>query len=292
MKRSVLALALASLTYGAAAETEKPEPKIKAIKAAVSKVDKETAAEKAAKELANPNTVYATMTFKLQYSGGFEDGGSNATTLFQPSMPMPLGNGDKLFFRPAIAYTQNFGRDSLSAVNMQDEGGFTDLSFDLAYAPTLSDPTNIMAMGLLATLPTGSDGFSGEQYAVGPELFLGKLSASRVFGALTTHQWGFGEKDHVSQTVNKTGMQLIWVEIAGGGWTYGSMPQMSYDWNNNQAEIPLNLMVSKTVILGNRPWKLGMEANFYVEKADSRPDFMLQFNIAPVVENKLAGIFQ
>ncbi|GAM66398.1 possible neuromedin U precursor [Vibrio sp. JCM 19236] len=268
---------------------EKPEPKIKEIKQAVAKLDKKTAAEKAAKELANPNTVYATMTFKFQYSSGYEGNGSSLATVFQPSMPMPLANGDKVFFRPAITYIDNdysFGDD----VNV-DSHGFSDISFDLMYSPTLSDPTNLVGLGVLTTLPTGSAGISGNQYAMGPEFFVGKLSGKRVFGALTSHQWGFNADKGVEQT-NRTAMQLMWVEIAGGGWTYGSAPQLSYDWNNDQAEIPLNLMLSKTVIMGQRPWKLGMEVNYYVEKAQHRPDFMFSFSIAPVVENRLATLLQ
>ncbi|GEM80349.1 hypothetical protein [Vibrio superstes] len=290
MKKLLLAtsIGLSAMVSASSFASEKPDPKIKEIKKAVSKLDKETAAEKAAKELANPNTVYATMNFKFQYSAGYEGNGSSLTTVFQPSMPMPLANGDKIFFRPAISYIDNdFSFDETNV----DNHGFSDISFDLAYSPTLSDPSNLLAVGVLATLPTGSADISANQYALGPELFLGKLSQQRVMGALTTHQWGF-DADEGNEEINRTGMQLMWVEIAGGGWTYGSVPQLSYDWNEQQAEIPINLMVSKTVILGNRPWKLGLEVNYYVEKAESRPDFMLSFNVAPVIENRLATLLQ
>ncbi|GEA59009.1 hypothetical protein [Vibrio comitans] len=279
-------LSLLLCTHVNAETSTKPAPD-EVRKTVAETKDRDDLAEKAAKELANPNTVYATMNFKFQYSGGFEGGGSNFNTTFQPSMPMPLANGDKIFFRPAISYSQNIDKVGPTG----DDGGFSDISFDLAYAPTLSDPTNLLALGTFVTVPTGSDGFSAEQYAAGPEILVGKLSAQRVVGALTTHQWGFAEDDGV-QTRNATNMQLLWVEIAGGGWTYGSVPMLSYDWNNDQAEIPLNLMVSKTVIMGQRPWKIGMEVNYYVEKAESRPDFMLSFNISPVVENKLAGLLK
>lgn len=76
------------------------------------------------------------------------------------------------------------------------------------------------------------------------------------------------------------------------GWTVGSAPTLSYDWNKDQAEIPLNFSVSKTTVLNGRPWKFGIEANYYIEKDEkTRPDFMLSFNISPVVENKLASLF-
>ncbi|MCZ8499619.1 hypothetical protein O9929_23905 [Vibrio lentus] len=44
--------------------------------------------------------------------------------------------------------------------------------------------------------------------------------------------------------------------------------------------------------MNGRPWKFGIEANYYIEKDEkARPDFMLSFNISPVVENKLASLF-
>ncbi len=46
------------------------------------------------------------------------------------------------------------------------------------------------------------------------------------------------------------------------------------------------------MIWNGRPWKLGGEINYYVEKADAfGPEWMLSFSVAPVVKNKLAGWF-
>nr|WP_261881466.1 hypothetical protein [Vibrio coralliirubri] len=72
--------------------------------------------------------------------------------------------------------------------------------------------------------------------------------------------------DHSDTRINKTSTQVFWVEILGGGWTVGSAPTFTYDWNKDQAEIPLNISVSKTTVLNGRPWKFGIEANYYLEK--------------------------
>ncbi len=42
------------------------------------------AAEQAAKELANPNTAYASLNLKLQYSAGYDGGGDSFATVLQP----------------------------------------------------------------------------------------------------------------------------------------------------------------------------------------------------------------
>lgn len=251
----------------------------------------QSVAEKAAKELANPNTAYASLNLKIQHYSGYENGGSSFSTTFQPALPFPLDNGDKVIFRPAISYINNNFTEGYSGSKI-DSSGVSDISFDLAYATSLGgDPTNLLATGVFATLPTGSSSLTGDQFAAGPELFLGKLSKERIFGALNTHQWGFAN-DGSTSDINRTGVQLIYVEILGGGWTAGSAPQMSYDWNTDQVEIPLNFMVSKTTVLAGRPWKFAIEATYYVEKDEKvRPDFMIGFNITPVVENKLADLF-
>ncbi|GAL09392.1 possible neuromedin U precursor [Vibrio astriarenae] len=250
--------------------------------------DNQVTAEKAAQELANPNTAYASLNFKFQYNGDYEDGGSSFVSVFQPTMPFPLDNGDKIIFRPAVSYIDN---DFNVGAIKQDQSGVSDISFDLAYAPKL-EGGNIAAVGLIASLPTGSSELSSDQFAIGPELLIGKASAERVIGAFPNHLVGVAGSGTDEQRINKTSAQLFWVEILSGGWTVSSSPTMTYDWNTHQAEIPLNLSVSKTTVIGGRPWKLGLEANYYIEKDEkTRPDFMIGFNITPVVENQLTRLF-
>lgn len=46
------------------------------------------------------------------------------------------------------------------------------------------------------------------------------------------------------------------------------------------------------MILNGRPWKLGAEINYFAEKSDTfGPEWMVGFNVAPVVKNTMAGWF-
>lgn len=260
----------------------------------VSKTESEQTAELAAKELANPNTAYASLNLKLQYSSGYDGGGDSFATVLQPTLPFPLANGDKVMFRPALSYVQNdYYTESKSGTTHRDQSGVSDISFDLAYAPKLVGGT-IAAFGVFASLPTGNSDLTLDQWAIGPEFMYGKASGERVVGVFPNHLYGVSGDgaDNANTRINKTSAQLFWVEILEGGWTVGSAPTFSYDWNKDQAEIPLNISVSKTAVLNGRPWKFGIEANYYIEKdEETRPDFMLSFNISSVVENKLASMF-
>ncbi|CAH6815122.1 conserved exported hypothetical protein [Vibrio chagasii] len=261
---------------------------------AIANEESNQTAEQAAKELANPNTAYASLNLKLQYSGGYDGGGDSFATVLQPTLPFPMENGDKIIFRPAISYVQNdFNVNTPTSSQHMDQSGVSDISFDLAYAPKMEGGT-IAAFGVFASLPTGSNKLTAEQFAVGPEFMYGKVSADRVVGVFPSHLYGVSGNgaDNSDTRINKTSTQLFWVELLEGGWTVGSAPTLSYDWNKDQAEIPLNISVSKTTVFNGRPWKFGIEANYYIEKDEkTRPDFMLSFNISPVVENKLASLF-
>ncbi len=50
------------------------------------------------------------------------------------------------------------------------------------------------------------------------------------------------------------------------------------------------LLTIMTVMMSGRPWKFAVELDYYVEKSDTfGPEWMLSFNVTPVVKNVLAS---
>lgn len=249
-----------------------------------------SAAELAA-ELSNPNSAVATLTFKNQFrwfegdlSGA--DDQSSYTLLFQPGLPFVFGNGDKLIWRPAIPFLVD---QPVFKEGFGGETGFGDIAFDLAYAPKLSDSSLMFAYGIITSLPTATNDLGSGQWTLGPELLIGKLNPKWVAGLFPSHQWdvaGWTEKQ-----INITSIQVFYTYLPGGGWSVGSGPTITYDWESEQWTVPLQVNAGKTVVWNGRPWKLSAEVNYYVEKADSfGPEWMISFNIAPVVKNGLASL--
>ena len=253
-------------------------------------------AEEIAAELANPNTPPASLTLKLQYrtyQGDLPDADDQdgTTLLFQPSFPFPLSNGDVVFLRPAIPL--QFDQPVFDPVSgdFDSKFGLGDIAFDLAYGRT-TESGLVLAAGLVSTLPTATDDALGpDRWLLGPELLIGKLSKKYVIGAFPNHQWDIGGSGDAEFSL--TTVQLFGTYLPGGGWNVGTQPILSYDHNAHQWTIPLNLSFGKTVILRGRPWKLGMEVNYFVDQADAfGPRWFIGFNVAPVVENVLAGLFR
>jgi len=256
----------------------------------------EQSMDEIAKELANPNTSLASLTLKLQFRG-FEgdlddaDDQNSTTLLFQPALPFKRDDGSKIIFRPAIPFIVDqplFQGGS----DWDEETGLGDISFDLAYAfaPEKEDPGKLVALGIISSLPTGDDdlGF-GEATTLGPEFLYGRISKELIWGLFPNHQWDIsGDND-----VNLTTMQVFYFLFGAEGMTYGTSPIMTFDHEEDEWTVPLNLTVSKTIAIGGRPWKIGGELNYYIEQPDEfGPDWMVVFSVAPVVKNALAEWFK
>jgi hypothetical protein len=254
-------------------------------------------ADEIAKQLANPNSPLASLTFKFQYRtyvGNLPnaDNQDSTTLTFQPALPFPLANGNLIIFRPAIPLLLDQPVFNPASLDFDSEFGLGDISFDLIYASTNKKTGLMLAGGIFSTLPTATNSELGKQrWTLGPEFLIGKITKKHVLGALPNHQWdvaGSGESD-----INLTTAQLFGIYLPGGGWNVGTTPIISYDHVIDEWSIPLNFTFGKTVIWNKRPWKLAIEINYYVEQPDAfGPEWFIGFDITPVVENALTNWFK
>jgi len=251
-------------------------------------------ADELAAELSNPNTAVATLKFKNQFRW-FEgdlpeaDDQWSYTLLFQPGLPFVLGSGDKILWRPAVPIFVDQPVPDLAGGGFEGESGLGDIAFDLAYAPK-TDGGLLLAYGFITSLPTATNDLGSDRWTLGPELLIGKASTKHVYGLFPNHQWDIGGSGDAD--ISLTSIQAFYTYLPGGGWSVGSGPTITYDWEGEQWTVPLQINAGKTVVWNGRPWKLGVELNYYVEKADSfGPEWMLGISIAPVVKNGLASLF-
>ena len=249
-------------------------------------------ADKAAKELSNPNTALASLSLKNQftwYKGSLPgaDDQFSYTALFQPVFPFPRENGSKIIFRPAIPII--VGKPVWDGTGFEDKSGMGDIGFDVVYAFPSKGNGIISAVGLFSSVPTATtDGLGLKQWTLGPEFMFGKIGAKYIALVFPSHQWdvvGWGDN-----SVNVTTIQAAAIYLPGGGWNVGSGPIMSYDWNNEQWTLPLNLQAGKTVMFGKSPWKFSAEINYYIDPPDTiGPEWMVGINVTPVVKNYAAS---
>jgi hypothetical protein len=253
-------------------------------------------ADEIAKSLANPNTPLASLTLKNQYTtykGDLPnaDDQDKFGVTFQPSLPFPLANGDKVIFRPAVPVSFDQPVFEPSRSDFSDESGLGDIGYDLVYAGSAGGGF-IWALGAVGSIPTATNSDLGSGlWTLGPDAVIGKVDKDYVAVLLANHQWdvaGWGDGE-----VSSTLIQPTAVYLPGGGWSVGSAPIITHNWETDDWTVPLNVTFSKTVTLGGRPWKFGLDFNYYVEQPDAfGPEFLVEFKITPVVENVLANLFK
>jgi len=256
-------------------------------------------ADELAKELNNPNNSIAKLTFKSQYrwyEGSLPgaDDQDNYTLLFQPVFPFSLGGKENhknvLFVRPAfpILFDQPVPQVKGTDLDWKGVTAMGDISFDVAYGRTYKSGW-LWAAGMLGTVPTATDSdVAGKQWRAGPEAIMGYIQKWGLLALFPYHQWdvaGWAE-----ETYSTTNVQTFVMLTPGGGWAVGTQPIMSYNWQepspSDRWTIPLNLVISKTIMMGKLPLKIDLDLNYYVEKPRAfGPEWMVGINITPIVPN-------
>jgi len=248
-------------------------------------------AEEIAAELSNPNSTLGTMSFNFDYIslGGDIPGASSQDAFrmtFQPSLPYPLSKTTNLFIRPAIPLI--ISQDVPNAAGGFDSKGVDlgDITFDASLARGF--PSGVVVIGgLTGTLPTASNDALGlDQWLLGPEFAIAKVQKWGVFGLLLTHQWDVAGDDDFSTSI--TAGQYFYSINLRNGWQIAGSPTFSYNHKadtDNKFTLPLAIGVSKTTIIGGRPWKFGVQYWHYLESPDLiGPDWQIRLSVSPVVK--------
>ena len=266
-----------------------------------------------AKELSNPVTALATLSNDLEYRiyqgslPGADDDTAYIYTL-RPSIPIPLSNGKNILMRFGIPINGEqpiyaVGNEQVSpflirqnASTIPTDGTFDnyhghshlgDIDFDIAYGG-VSDSGFISMYGIAGVLPSSQDlSQSIDQYQLGPEIALGKVTGWGVYGAWLTHLTRVSGED--KWDTNMTSLKIFFAYGLGNGWQVFSNPVIEYDWegdSDNQLFLPLGAGVSKTTRFGSMPMKLSFEIQKYIASPDAiGPDWLFTFSVVPVIQN-------
>jgi len=264
-----------------------------------------------AKELANPNTALTSLKFQNQYfsfDGDLPraDDQDMFMLFFQPTLPFPLENGKTVWVRPGVPFVIDQPVYDTSKGRLGSDSGLGDMTLDVQYGTTLENGF-LWSVGFSALFPTASKEKLGSgQWALGPGFQVGRVSEKSIFGLFANHQWDIAgdgksspELPYLRQAssseagISLTAIQLFGIVLPGDGWNVGSAPIMTYNHESSDWTVPLHFTVGKTFIINDRPWDFSVDVNYYVERPDAiAPEWMVSFNVAPVVENVFAKWFK
>jgi len=165
-------------------------------------------------------------------------------------------------------YHQNLGLD--------DEGEKWTVNIQPVIPMELSEDWNLISrtiipVGAAALIPTGSD-VSAHKWGVGPTVIALKQDGPWTYGGLANHIWSTGGSNQVVDNVNSTFMQPFLAYVTPQAISISLNTESTYDWENEQWSIPVNLQVTKVTKIGNQIISYGAGATYWAESADSGPE--------------------
>ena len=273
--------------------------------------DAKPTSDEIAKELANPNTALTSLKLQTQYYR-FEgdlpgvDGLDMVKLFFQPTLPFSLENGKTLWVRPGVPFAIDQPVYETDSRQLGSQSGLGDMTLDVQYGTTL-DNGFLWSVGFSSIFPTASQEKLGSgHWALGPGFQLGRVSEKSIVGVFANHQWDIAGDGRSSPElpflrqgasndsgISLSAIQLFGVVLPGDGLNFGSAPIMTYNHLSSDWIIPLHFMIGKTFILNGRPWDFSIDVNYYVERPNAiAPEWMISFNVAPVVKNIFAAWFE
>jgi hypothetical protein len=127
--------------------------------------------------------------------------------------------------------------------------------------------------------PTATDDLLGtEKWAAGPTAVVLKQTNGWTYGALVNHLWSYAGSD-ARQDVNLTYLQPFLSFTTKTQTTFTLNAESTYDWENRQWTLPLNLQVAQLLKIGGAPVQIALGGRYYPEKADNGPDWGLRLAI-------------
>jgi hypothetical protein len=249
------------------------DPIIAVLLAALATASADAPAQKTEEEiaLAAQNPVAAMVSLPLQYNydqniGPRKDGNKNYVNV-QPVFPFSLNEDWNLISRtilPVVWQSDLFpGADSQSGI-----GDITQSFFFSPKKPTAGGW--IWGAGPVIYAPTATDALLGaNKWGLGPTAVFLKQANGWTVGALLNHIWSVGGSGRVD--INNTYMQPFLTYTTKTHTSFTVNSESTYNWDTEKWSVPINLMVSQLVKVGQQRLQLQAGARYWADSPDSGP---------------------
>ncbi|MCK5819277.1 MAG: hypothetical protein KAH18_08485 [Psychromonas sp.] len=269
--------------------------------------------EEMSKELANPLAQIWNLSFQYNYTkigGDKVDGDEHMqTTVFQPVLPIPIGDEYTAFARPVITYIEGPTGVGISGgtpvvpvghgVERSSEFGDTILPIGIGKVVTEG-----LSWGVGATFifPTSQNNLLGShQYQAGPTALALWTNKNWVVGGHLQHWWGFADSGDDSnllirgkhkESANHTDLQYFIIRHLPNAWQIRMSPHITANWNaHDKFVVPLAIGVGKMLKIGPMPVMLMAEYQMpIIAPDDIAPEstIMLQANF--IIKNPFGDL--
>jgi hypothetical protein len=230
-----------------------------------------------AQQLANPVASLISVPFQFNYDGGFgPEDGDRLLVNVQPVVPIGISEDWNLISRTiAPIVWQN------DVVPGTAQFGLGDVVQSLFLSPVRPTAGITWGAGPVFLLRTATDDALGsEKWGIGPTAVALRQSGPWTYGALANHIWSVAGDEERSE-VNSTFLQPFLVYTTKGGTSFGLNTETTYDWEGEQASVPVNFQINKVLDVQGQKIQVGAGVRYWIAAPDAGPEgFGARLNFA------------
>jgi hypothetical protein len=162
---------------------------------------------------------------------------------------------------------------------LDSQFGLGDITYQGFFSPKKAGKI-IWGIGPQLNIPTGTDRFTADQWALGPAAVVLTMPGHWVMGALVSNVWNIGNGYNNAADVDEMILQPFINYNMKGGWYINTAPVMTANWeadSGDQWTVPLGGGVGRVMKIGNQHVNLRIAGYYNVEAPDGNDDvFNLQ----------------
>ena len=229
-----------------------------------------------AKQLNNP--VAALISVPFQGNEDFHIGpahGDKFTLNIQPVIPIPLTKDWNLILRtilPVISQNNVYGHSG-----SQTGLGDTTQSFFLSPKEPVFGGL-IVGAGPVMYYPTATNDLLGSgKWGMGPTFVVLEQFGGWTVGMLANQIWSVAGNSHRSN-FSAAYLQPFVSYTTKTHTTFALNTESTYDFDNSQWTVPLNLMVSQVFKIGGQPMSIQLGARYYADGPDGHANWGVRFS--------------
>lgn len=234
-----------------------------------------------AQELNNPVAALISVPFQnnFDFGGGPHNKGFQYRLNFQPVIPHVLNDNWNLITRTIIPFIH---QSDLIGSSVQD--GLGDSTESWFFSPRNPGPGGLIwGAGPDLYIPTATATALGTgKWGAGPTGLLLWQQRGWTYGALVNHIWSFagaGSRPYMSSTF----LQPFLSYTTKAHTTFGVNTESSYNWENYQWTVPLNVSVTQLIKIGKLPVNLQFGGRYYAQRPAGGPNWGLRFTVTLVL---------
>ena len=236
-----------------------------------------------AKKLNNPLAALISVPFQNNWDFGI--GPAHAMQYkanIQPVIPVSITENWNIILRTImpVIYQEALDNNPKAPASVRESHfGLGDTTQSIFFSPKEPVGGWILGAGPVIYLPTATTSYLGSgQWGAGPTIVALRQEHGFTYGVLANQIWSFtGQQDR--NEVNASYIQPFVAYTTKTYTTFAINSESTYDWQAQQATVPMNFMVQQVLKIAGKPIAFQAGYRYYINKPDGGPDWGLRFTI-------------